>query len=153
MTSLKYESVYSIFLSSITDYHLLNESDTDIYNQFAEMLHKVVSRTYVRRLFSSFSMDDQNLLIEFELKHPSDENEDADFIANVLAKGMIAEWVEPQVNKTSLTAQFFGGKEQRYYSQSQHLAEMQSLLASSRLEVRKMIRERGYIYNPYLGDS
>lgn len=154
MASINYEDVYSIFLSSITDYNLLTGDDSAIYNQFAEMLHKVVGRTFVRRLFSSFTMDDSTHVIEYEMKTPrEDEAEDRDFVVNILAKGMIAEWVEPQVNKTSLTAQFFGGKEQKYFSQAQHLSEMQSLLSSARLEMRKMIRDRGYIYNPYLEET
>ena len=154
MTSISYEDVYSIFLSSITDYNLLNADDAEVYDQFAEMLHKVAASTYIRRLFTTFTMNDQTLTIEYEMKNPSvDETEDKEFLVNVLAKGMIEEWVRPQVNKTSLTAQMFGGKEQKMFSQSQHLAELRALLDSARLEKRKMIRERGYIYNPYLEET
>jgi hypothetical protein len=87
------------------------------------------------------------------MKKATDEYADRDFVVNLLAKGMIVEWIQPQVNKTSLTAQFFGGKEQKYYSQSQHLAEMQSLLKTARLDMRRMITERDFIYNSYLEDE
>lgn len=152
MASISYEDVYSIFLSSITDYHLLSADISDIYDQFAETLHKVVSEPYVRRLFSSIVLHDEVLTIEYEMRQVVDDSEDKDFVINMLAKGMIVEWVRPQVNKTSLTAQMFAGKEQKFYSQKEMLNEMQALLSNTRIEMRKMIRDRGYIYNPYLED-
>lgn len=150
MASISYDDVYSIFLSSITDYHLLNADVSDIYGQFAENLHKVLGEPYVRRLFSSLIAHDDVLILEYEMKNPVSDDEDRDFVINMLAKGMLVEWIKPQVNKTSLTAQMFAGKEQKFYSQKEMLNEMQSLLSNARLEMRKMIRERGYIYNPYL---
>lgn len=153
MASISYEDIYSVFLSSVTDYHLINMDTSDVYAQFNEMIHKAAAEPYVRRLFSSISLQDDSMILEYEMKKATDEYADRDFVVNLLAKGMIVEWIQPQVNKTSLTAQFFGGKEQKYYSQSQHLAEMQSLLKTARLDMRRMITERDFIYNSYLEDE
>lgn len=153
MASISYEDIYSMFLSSVTDYHLIDMDASDIYDQFKEMIHKTAAEPYVRRLFSSISMHDEILLLEYEMKKPTDDGADGDFVINLFAKGMVVEWLQPQVNKTSLTAQMFAGKEQKYYSQSQHLSEMRSLLEKARIEMRRMITERDFIYNSYLEDA
>ena len=153
MASISYEDIYSMFLSSVTDYHLINLDASDIYDQFKDMIHKTAAEPYVRRLFSSISLHDQILLLEYEMKKPTNESEDRDFVINLFAKGMIVEWIQPQVTKTSLTAQMFAGKEQKFYSQKEMLNEMQSLLSSSRIAMRRMITERDFIYNSYLEDA
>ena len=153
MASISYEDIYSMFLSSVTDYHLIDMDASDIYDQFKEMVHKTAAEPYVRRLFSSISMHDEILLLEYEMKRSTDDGADRDFVINLFAKGMVVEWLQPQVNKTSLTAQMFAGKEQKYYSQSQHLSEMRALLEKARIEMRRMITERDFIYNSYLEDA
>lgn len=153
MASISYEDIYSMFLSSVTDYHLINMDASDIYDQFKEMVHKTAAEPYVRRLFSSISFHDEIMVLEYEMKKSTNEAADQDFVVNLFAKGMIVEWVKPQVNKTSLTAQLFAGKEQKMYSQAQHLSEMKGLLDNARIEMRKMITERDFIYNSYLEDA
>lgn len=153
MASISYEDIYSMFLSSVTDYHLINMDTSDIYDQFKEMIHKTAAEPYIRRLFSSISMHDEILLLEYEMKRSTDDGADRDFVINLFAKGMLVEWIQPQVNKTSLTAQMFAGKEQKFYSQKEMLSEMQSLLRTARLDMRRMITERDFIYNSYLEDA
>jgi hypothetical protein len=64
---------------------------------------------------------------------------------------MVYEWIHSQVNSVVNTAQFFGGKEQSFYSQANHLAELRNIENDAVLAVRNMISDRGYIYNGYLG--
>ena len=47
-------------------------------------------------------------------------------------------------------SQMYGGKEQKFYSQANHLIEIKSMLKDCKTELRKMIRDRGYIYNSYI---
>ena len=39
------------------------------------------------------------------------------------------------------------------YSQSNHLAEIRGLLEDAELDLRRTIRDRGYIYNSYLSEE
>ena len=44
----------------------------------------------------------------------------------------------------------FGSKEEKFYSQSQHLSELRGLVNDSRKQQRRMIADRGYAWNSYL---
>ena len=57
------------------------------------------------------------------------------------------------VRKTSLMSQMFSGKEVKFYAQANHLDEMMKLEETADIEVRHMIRDRGYILNDYLGGN
>lgn len=153
MTSLSYEEVFNDFLGNVTDYDFVTTDEDTVYEQMTEYLHKTLSQTYIRRLFSSFEKDDTIQQINFEMADVVDESSDKDFIVRVLSMGMVVEWLKPQVRNKVNISQFFGGKEQKYYSQSSHLSELRKLLEDTEIAMRKEIRDRGYIYNSYLEES
>ena len=153
MASLSYDEIFSDFLGSVTDYGLASIDVSDMYGLMTEYLHKALSLSYIRRLFSSISLDDTVQEIDFEVANKVDDDADVDFIKYILSKGMVVEWLKPQVRSKLNIAQFFGGKEQKYYSQSNHLSELRGLLEDTQLELRKAVRDRGYIYNPYLKED
>ena len=153
MASLSYDEIFSDFLGSVTDYELASIDIDDMYGLMTEYLHKALSLSYVRRLFSSVNLDDTIQVITFDVANVVDDSSDIDFIKYVLSKGMVVEWLKPQVRSKLNIAQFFGGKEQKFYAQSNHLSELRGLLEDTQLELRKAIRDRGYIYNPYLKED
>lgn len=148
--TLSYEDIYSFFLGYITDHNIAAMSMQDAYDLMSENLHKAVSKPYVRRLFSEFNNDSEIMTLTFEMDYKTDDNADKDFVLDILAKGMVIEWLQPQVKSRLLTAQYFGNSDKKYFSQSAHLNELQSLLEEAKLDQRKMIRDRGYISNSYL---
>lgn len=113
MASLSYDEIFSDFLGSVTDYDLASIDIDDMYGLMTEYLHKALSLSYVRRLFSSVSLDDTIQIITFEVMNTVDENADIDFIKYILSKGMVIEWLKPLVRSKLNIAQFFGGKEQK----------------------------------------
>ena len=153
MTSLSYDEVFNDFLGRIADYDFSKMDESTANYLMSEYLQKVLSRPYIRRLLSSISYDKETHLIEFEMAKVVDEDADLEFVKTILSKGMVVEWLEPQVRNRVNIAQFFGGKEQKYYSQSNHISELRALLEDTEIELRREIRDRGYIYNSYLGDS
>lgn len=153
MASITYEVIFNDFLGNITDYSLVKIDTTTTTALMTEWLHKVLATPYIRRLFSSLLLDDETETIKFELVTSVDDDSDIDFIRLVIAKGMVVEWLEPHVKKTSLINQMFAGKEQKYFSQQQHLSEVKELLKNAKEEVRAIIRDRGYIYNSYLEET
>ena len=153
MASLSYDEIFSDFLGSVTDYELASIDIDDMYGLMTEYLHKTLSLSYVRRLFSSLNLDDTIQEMSFEVVNSVDDAADLDFIKYILSKGMVVEWLKPQVRSKLNIAQFFGGKEQKFYAQSNHLSELRGLLEDTQLEMRKAIRDRGYIYNPYLKED
>lgn len=149
MSSIAYDDIFSSFLSNITDYKIATQDEDVTTEQLVEYLHKAIGTPYIRTLFMSVDLDDDESLLSYEMKNP-DPLGDEDFILNILGKAMVYEWVHPQVRKTSLTAQMFSGKEVKWYSQSAHLEELRGIEEDAELEVRRMIRDRGFISNKYL---
>ena len=150
MASITYNQIFSNFLGRIKDYALMSLDEDDAVVQMTEWLHKALAKSYIRRVFSSLTIDDDTQTIEFTMKTSTSDEEDSLFIEDVIAKSMVVEWLDPQLKRTSTLAQMFGGKEQKFYSQAAHLEELRNLYEDSRIEVRKMLRDRGYVYNPYL---
>lgn len=150
--TLSYDEIFSSFLGYITDYNIASMSMQEAYDMMVEWLRKSYSRPYTRRLFSSSVLDDEIQTLTFEMEYQKDEDMDKDFVIEVLSKGMVIEWLQPQVKSKLLTNQMFGGKEQKWFAQANQLDQLRGLLEDTKLEQRKMIRDRGYIYNSYLED-
>lgn len=155
MSKLLQDEIYSKFLQKITDYNFASLDANDAYDMMRGQLHCAVGTPYVSKLFSYMTLEDDVLVLDYELKNSSGQNAiDTDFVTNVLAIGMVIEWLEPQVKSVLHTMQMFGGKEEKFYSQSNHLNELRGLLKDCKVEMRKLIRDRGYISNAYInGDT
>jgi len=79
-------------------------------------LRSTLSKPMVRRLFSSVSADDDVEEIDFELRESLDTDSDTDFIAEVLAVGMVSAWASPRYHSTLLTSQLLSNSEQKFFS-------------------------------------
>lgn len=150
MASMDYDNIFNNFIGDMTDYSLASLSATDAYELMTEWLHKAISRPYIRNLFSSVTLQDDVQILNFEMRHVVDEESDFEFVAMILGKQMVREWIAPKVKNTTNVLQFFGTKEQKFYSQKEMLNELRSMEKEIGNDVRKMIRDRGYIWNPYL---
>ena len=153
MSSLKYDVIFSKFLGNVTDYDFTRLSISDSYEIMTEYLHKSLSESYVNRLFSSYEIDDETNTLTFEMKNPQSEETDLEFISSALAKWMVYEWLHKQVRSIVNTSQFYGGAEQKMFSQAQHISELRGLMDDTYKEARFFIQDRGYIKNSYLGGS
>lgn len=76
-------------------------------------MKSTLSWPYIRRLFSSIRADDDVEVIEFELANPMDEESDLDFAEEVIAQGMVVNWLSPQYHSVLNTAQFYSNSEQK----------------------------------------
>lgn len=153
MVSINYDSIFSYFLGNMTDYGLAQADATNVNLQMTEWLHKTCSKPYLKNLFTTLTLSDDIQTVSFEMQNPTDkdnESEDVEFVCDVMAKGMLVEWLRPQVNTHEAIKQFFGGSEQKYYSQANHLSELRSLYKDIKEEFDTMIRDRGAIHNSYL---
>ena len=150
MTSLKYDKVYSQLFSKVEAYDFL-ELPEDTLNEFlCNWLHSASANPYVRKLFSSFKLDDIIQEIQFEVKYSVDADADKEFIVEVLATGLMIAWLEPKVKSLNNLTKMYGSKEEKWYSEANHLREMNALLQDCKKEQRRMIADRGSIWNTYL---
>ena len=154
MASINYETIFNIFLGNITDYNLASLEEEDAANLMQEYLHRALSVTYLRRVFSSIALDDTAETITYTMATATDPDSDSEFAKNAIAKWMVYEWVSNQVNNTALTQQMiFSSKEKSYYSQQAHLATNIALKDRLYTEARNFVMDRGWINNSYLGGS
>lgn len=152
MTSVSYESIFNLFLGSITDYKLASLDESDAMVLMTEYLHESLAEPYVSRIFKNILTDDNERMLTYELAYAPNGDE-ANFVVNALSKWMVYEWLHHQVRSVVNTAQFFGGSEQKFYSQSNHLSELRALQDDAYHEARFYIQDRGWITNSYLGGS
>lgn len=145
-----YNDVFSRFLNKIEDFDMSKMSE-EMFNGIAsEYLHFAIGIPRIKKLFSSLSLDDVLLEFDYELKYSDDEQSDHDFICNLLSSGMVLAWIEPQINSMTNIHQFYGGKEEKFYSQSNHLAELNKLKEKCEIDISRLINSRTYINNSYL---
>lgn len=153
MTSIKYDSIFSYFLGNIHDLEFANLSSDDAYELMTEYLKKSLADPYVNHVFASYSLDDEVQIVTFIMTYPTTDQADCDFVTAMLAKAMVVNWLKPLVTSKLNIAQFFGNSESKFYSQSNHLSELRNLYNETKLELKKMIRDYGYINNSYLGGT
>ena len=152
MTSVKYETIFNLFLGSITDIKLASLSEEDAKVLMTEYLHKSLAASYISHLFSSTELDDANETFTYTMAYDSGIDE-TDFVCNAISKWMVYEWLHNQVRNTVNTMQFFGGSEQKFFSQKAHMEELRNMQDDAYSEARKFVMDRGWIRNSYLGGS
>ena len=152
MTST-YNDIYSRFLMKIKDYDFFNQTEADANESMRGWLTASLSQPYINRIFDSISADDEIAELEYTLSDKVNDFSDKNFVEGLLGYQMICEWLSPKVNTTTLLNQMItNSKEQRFFAQANQLAQMRELLADSENKVRSMLRDKGYIYNSYLGN-
>lgn len=150
MTS-SYNDIYSRFLNKIRDYEFAGLPEPNATEQMREWLQSALSHTYIYRIFETFSADDEIAEFEYTLKSSVDEYSDKHFVEELLGNAMIVEWISPKIKTTTLLNQMItNSKEQKFFSQQQHIAQLREVEFDAENKVREMLRDKGYIYNSYL---
>ena len=153
MTS-SYNDIYSRFLNKIRDYEFAGLPEPSATEQMREWLRSALSHSYIYRIFDSFSADDEIAEIEYTLKSSIDDYSDKNFVEELLGNTMVVEWVTPKVQTTTLINQMItNNKESKFYAQANQLAQLQELKANTEHKVRSILRDKGYIYNSYIGNN
>lgn len=148
--TLQYEDIFSIFLSKITDYSFLEYDENFINGQMVSWLHSSASSPRLRTKFSNFILNDGEAVLEFSLKHSVTEQSDCDFVADILARAMVIAWLEPEVKNVLLTKQLLTGSEEKFYSQSNHILQLEQMLITAKTEFKNILRDYGYLNNSYI---
>lgn len=134
-----YEIVYNRFVQKITDFNILDLDDYSLDNMLDGWLKSAIVRT--RKCEHDLSLrDDETQEFAEDL---------SDLEIELLALGMVDSWVTPMINSTELTLQFLGGKEEKFYSQSQHLAVLQDIKKDNSLEMNRLHNYYTYTNNSY----
>ena len=132
-----YEKIYSRFLNRTTDFNLAEMDDYTLN----EMLKGWLCTSIVNTRTSSnlLKRDDENEAFESDL---------SDLDVELLAMGMTMAWLDQTLNSTELTLMMLGGKEEKFYSQANHIEQLLKLREDTRLEMKRL-----HSYNTYTNNS
>lgn len=139
MTS--YEKVYGRFLNRTTDFNLSDLDDHTLNEMLKGWLHSAIVKTRTSTDLSA--RDDENEVFNNDL---------SDLDIELLAMGMTLAWLDPTINSTELTLQFIGGKEEKYFSQANHMTALKDLRESTKVEMQKLYRDSTYLNSSYFSD-
>lgn len=137
MTS--YEKVYGRFLNSTTDFNLADLDDHTLNEMLKDWLHSAIVKM---RTNSDLSRDDESEAFNNDL---------SDLDIELLAMGMRLAWLDQTLNSTELTHQFLGGKEEKFFSQANHINELRALRADTLREMQQLYTYSTYTNNDYFG--
>ena len=113
MITLEFEDIYNSFHNKIDAYDFLELTEDEINEFEISWLKTAGSKPYVRRLFSSYKFDEDEEVIEFEMRYATDDDADLDFVTEILALGMVVAWLMPKVNSMDNIFQVYGSKEEK----------------------------------------
>ena len=150
MASIDYNSIYQGFYLRAEAYDFLDLDENEVHEFLCNWLHASIRPPYIRRLFSAITFDDDVMRLTYELKRPEEDEEDKDFVIELLVLGIVIEWLTPKVRSMTNVINFYGSKEEKTFSPASHLKTLNELLDSLKKERRRMIGDRGYIYNAYV---
>ena len=137
-----YEKIYNRFSQKITDFNLVEVDDYSLDKMLLGWLNSSIVN--VRKREHDLSLRDDEIQ-EFQ--------EDlSDLEIELLALGMTLAWVDQYLNSTELVLQFVGGKEEKYYSQSAHIAELRELRKDTLREMNSLHNYDTYVNSSYFND-
>lgn len=137
-----YEKIYNRFSQKITDFNL---SEIDDYS-LEEMLLGWLNSSIVRMR-----------KCQHDLSLRNDEAQEfkenlSDLEIELLAMGMLDAWISQYLNSTENVLQFIGGKEEKFYAQSSHIAEIRSIKDENLREMNRLHNYYTYTNNSYFNN-
>ena len=144
MITSEFDEIYSRFYLRVKDYETSGLEEKLVKQMLLGYLKSTLSKPMVRRLFQSVTLDEDIEEIEYELRNSLDEDSDKDFVEEVLALGMVVEWLSPRYHSTLLTSQLVSNSEQKFYSQKNHMDGLEIMYTKAQTDLRKLIRDYGY---------
>ena len=134
-----YEKIYKRFSQKITDFNLVELDDDSLGEMLLGWLNSAIVR--IRRCQHDLSKRDDEIL-EF--------SEDlSDIEIELLSMGMVDAWVSQYLNSTENVLQLIGGKEEKYYSQASHMAEIRTIKEENSREMNRLHNYYTYTNNSY----
>lgn len=140
MTS--YETIYNRALNKLEDPQLLMMPEEDL----EEMLHGYLLSAIAKHRRCEHDLSDR----DEELKQFNSDLSDLEI--EILSILVLREWISQRLYSVTNVLQVFSGKETKWFSQAQHIAELRALDESLKIEAQKLSRDYTYTNNDYFND-
>lgn len=139
-----FDDIFSRFYLRVEDYNIVGLEEEIVKEMLGGYLKSVATKPFVRRLFSSITVDADVEEVNYTMRESWGEDEDKEFVEELFALGMVAEWVGQKYHSMQNTSQFFSNSDLRFFSQANHMAELKEMYSKAQTDLRKYIRDRGY---------
>ena len=138
--------IFSRFYSRVEDYKIAGLSQSVVEEMLNGYLKAVIAQPFVRRLFArgAIEFDEDVGELTYTMRESWDDSSDQDFVEEMIALGMVCQWISPRYHSTLLTSQMFTNKEMSYFSQANQMIELKNMYEKAQNDFRKYIRDRGY---------
>ena len=147
MASIEFDTIYNRALSRINDLKLTSYTEEDFYEVMLEWLKSCSASPRFRKLFKTFSVDEDSEEVIFELNNSVDELYDSDFVTTLLAKGIIINYLPSRLEDTVHLATMIGGTEEKKLLDN-YKNNMERLNRLSR-EFNREIARHSYYFSLY----
>ena len=138
-----YETIYNRALSKLEDPTLAMLPEEDLEN----MLHGYLMSAIAKHRKCEHDLSDR----DEELKQFNFDLSDLEI--EILSILIVREWISVQLHSVVNTLQVFGGKEEKFYAQANHLSELNKLQEQCEIALSRLINSRAYINNSYLNEE
>lgn len=136
-----YAKVYGRFFNKMTDFNLAELDDHTAEEMLKSWLHSAIVNVRTSSNLSARDDEDETFI-----------NDLTDNDIELLAMGMTMAWLDQYLNSTENVLQFIGGKEEKYYSQANHIAELRAMREDIRVEMKRLHSYGTYKSNSYFDD-
>ena len=137
-----YEKIYDRFSQKITDFNLAEVDDYSLNEMLLSWLNSSIVN--VRKRTHNLSLrDDEAQEFQEDL---------SDLEIELLALGMKLAWIDQYLNSTENVLQFIGGKEEKFYAQSSHIAEIRAIKDENLREMNRLHNYHTYTNNSYFDE-
>jgi hypothetical protein len=137
-----YEKIYNRFSQKITDFNLAEIDDYSLGEMLQGWLNSSIVR--IRKCKSDLSLRD-DAVQEFDADL-------SDLEVELLALGMVDAWISQYINSTENMLKMIGGKEEKWFSEANHLKELRETRASNLSEMQKLHNYYTYTNSSYFDD-
>lgn len=135
----QYSTLYERCLSKIEDPTLAMLPEEDLEN----MLHGYLMSAIAKHRKCEHDLSDR----DEELKQFNFDLSDLEI--EIISILMTREWISQRLHSVTNVMQVFGGKEEKWFSQSSHIKELREMDDRLRLEAQQLSRDYSYIDNDY----
>ena len=135
----QYSTLYERALAQITDPLLAQLPEEDLENMLYGWLIDAIVEPVVGE-YDFTNRDEELKRFNFEISERDQK---------ILSIHMVRGWLAPQIRSVTLTNQVFGGKEEKFYAQSNQLAEMRNLDADLQRQADLLFCRGTYLDNEY----
>lgn len=134
-----YEVIYNKFLSKIDDLDFVNLSQEIAEDEMYG---------YMDTACSLFTKCKQNLYDRDDTKKSFNITLTS-FEINIIATGMLYEWIQPKINNIMVLKQFLSSSDFKGYSQANHLKELQILRDSYEERMDRLMTRYSYDFGDW----